>query len=986
MKKTAKLALLFATLFTLISCQGFLQSESIKNEIYSVIEYNNAPSYKIRFDSEKNKGTFKAPSGIEVQKKVTDEFTVSFAPTGDYDFFCWKIIDAVTKTEYANGEYLTLDSVTNDTTTCKFTKAPNDGMQLCLFAVVAKRPRVLSKIPQPDSVTYRDTKIRIVFDKPMNEQSIYFDTNEIANLIKELEITDTDFLNAGTYAEPKKYCYYYNGKKFYKNIQIVNTNDPETSILEYFDAPYFEDPTTLIIPTGKNKQIPPNTTLTVTLEAGFSYSYTNSGTTKDLTLKEDEIWLFSVNSSTDNDPPSGTEIITNSKDNKNISKDPSNPTTLYQQTIKMYVNVQDSGSGPAKKFKILFTNIENEANKYSVEIPYDSFITSQNIATLGKENEKVEYRFTSIPDGTYKMNFIYVDNNGTPTAPSTYTNYYVTIDTTPPTVKDIHFYTYTSDATSTANGKTALKFTYTCEDTDFEKVTATWYPADGSETQNTATFQKTETNFIIPNLTFGKLYTVDLEFFKLNGNSYKYTQNVRATYDYVRDFEITGKNINQKAEVTLSWDKPKGEFDKYIIGYKKASNTSNNYDKEYEVDNSETEYTIPVSLDLNTKYAFRISTYSGGSSTGYSKEFTTPIHTIGIDNFNISKNGNSSDSPIYLEVSSTVINSNYNYTVVMYYSNQEFELTDVTPENIQSGRLKYVSLSKKYYYYHTEYDATNTEIADNKYFNFGKTYYFLIGITNETKTDTQWSDIKSFTIAYTVKNLKIQTLMGNVKTPIVSSKNAYITWDYPTGVISNIVDSVQVFVNESTQPVWSINNSSVVESPKLFIENLNPDSENTIEVRLTFNKVTTSQFLTIKTLKEMSDFKIDHARYTSSSHTYVYTTFTWNSPSDEIDRYVFMCKRTSPTSDTTFYYTNREPDYPYVPSSNPLSLYGNDGWTEGIEGTNTTEFELQEYINNDYRIPIQVNHSYEIFVTGYKLDDNNKPVAVVSELIPLSFN
>ncbi|MBR4791865.1 MAG: fibronectin type III domain-containing protein [Treponema sp.] len=986
MKKSAKLALFFSVMFTLVSCQGFLQSESVKNEIYSVIEYNNAPSYKIKFDSEKNRGTFKAPTGIETQKKVTDSFTVSFAPANDYDFLYWKIMDAATKTEYPNGEYLTLESVTNDTTTCKFTKAPQNGIQLTLFAVVAKRPRIISKTPQPDSVTYRDTRIRVVFDKPMDEGSIYFDEKDMDSLEHQLGITSQDYLNAGTTANPKYYCYFYNGKKYYKNIQIVNTNAPDTSILEYFGVPYFEDPTTLIIPPDKYTQVPANTTLTVTLEAGFSYSYNYSAAIeKKLMLKEDEIWLFSVNSDTDKDAPSGSETITDSKGNE-ISKDSSNPTTLYQQKLKMYVDVKDDGSRPSNTFKILFTNTDNDKIE-PVTIPYGSFNSSKTQAYLGTSSQKFEYRFTGIPDGTYKMNFIYYDNNGNPSEPKN--DFYIKIDSTPPTVTDILFNTYSGDATSTANDKTALKFTYTCEDTDFEKVTATWHSADGSEPQDTKTYQKTETNFIIPNLTFGKLYTVDLEFFKSNGNSYKYTQNVRATYDYVRDFEITGKNINQKAEVTLSWDKPKGEFDKYIIGYKKASNTSNNYDKEYEVDNSETEYTIPVSLDLNTKYVFRISTYSGGSSTGYSKEFTTPIHTIGIDNFNISKNGNSSNSTIYLEVSSTVINSNYNYTVVMYYSDQEFELTDVTQENIQSGRLKYVSLSRKYYggyYYHTEYDATNTEIADNKYFNFGKTYYFLIGITNETKTDTQWSDIKSFTIAYTVKNLKIQTLMGNVKTPIVSSKNAYITWDYPTGVIFNIVDSVQVFVNESTQPVWSINNSCVEESPKLFIENLNPDSENTIEVRLTFNKVTTSQFLTIKTLKEIPDFKIDHARYTSSSHTYVYTTFTWNSPSDEIDRYVFMCKRTSPTADTTFYYTNREPDYPYVPSSNPLSLYGNDGWTEGIEGTNTTEFELQEYINNDYRIPIQVNHSYEIFVTGYKLDDNNKPVAVVSELIPLSFN
>lgn len=963
MKKSAKLALFFSVMFTLVSCQGFLQSESIKNEIYSVIEYNNAPSYKIKFDSEKNRGTFKAPTGIETQKKVTDSFTVSFAPANDYDFLYWKIIDAATKTEYPNGEYLTLESVTSDTTTCKFTKAPQNGIQLTLFAVVAKRPRIISKTPAADSVTYRDTRIRIVFDKPMDKQSIYFDPiNEIPALEKQLDITINNFVNAGDSTNPKYYCYYYNGKKYFKNIQIVNTNAPDTSMLEYFDAPYFEDLSTLIIPPSQYKQVPANTTITVTLETGFSYTYSYSGIEKQLMLKEDEIWLYSVNSSTDSDGPNGTETITDSNGN-DISKNSATPTSLYQQKLKMYVDVRDTGSGPLNTFKIFFENTDPESDKLeAVTIPYDSFNTSTGGAFLGKENEKVEYKFTSIPDGTYKMYFIYYDKNSNPSKQNNI--YYVKIDSTAPTVTDIELNTYTRDPTSTANGKTALKLTYTCEDTDFEKVIATWYPADGSEAPDTATFQKGNSDCIIKNLIFGKQYKVDLEFYKTNGNCYTIQQTARATYDYVKDFTITGQNQNNSnAKVTLSWERPKGEFDYYEIAYKLPSESR--YITKYEVDNSKTEYTIPDLLNLNTKYNFRILTYCAGSSNGNSKEFTTPIHTIDIDSIKISTDKSTND---YIEVCSTVIDANYTYTAEMYYSDQPFTMNDLTRQNLNSGKIKYIELKKYFNYYHNEYDSTKTKIAENCYFKVGSEYYFVISITNKTETETQWSTIKNYTIAYTVQNLQINTDQREAKIPYVSSKKAWISWSYPQGLYGKTIDWIKVFVNGNSEPVLNQNNIEIYWDSvgKLLVENLTPDSDNTIEVQISYKGAIGSQSLNIKTLKEipnLSAYSIYHTR-----NDYYFISCNWNTPDDTPDRYVFMCKEES--SSSSFAYTNTSASDPY--------LYFNGAWRVGIEGTSSS-FALETFGGNN----LQENKTYEIFVIGYKLV-NGQPVAIVSEWIPIT--
>ena len=190
-KKSLWTILFFTITLIFSSCSNFNNAAQTSKDIKAAIEYNNASSYTIRVDSDKNRGVVKSPAGGEAQKKVTDEFTVAFEPLPDYEFMTWKIIDSKTKTEYQNGEYLQLASTASETTTCKFVKAPPADVQLTLFAIVAKRPRVISVSPQSsDTGIYRDAKIRIVFDKKMEEKSIFFDTNEISSLKNEYELTD----------------------------------------------------------------------------------------------------------------------------------------------------------------------------------------------------------------------------------------------------------------------------------------------------------------------------------------------------------------------------------------------------------------------------------------------------------------------------------------------------------------------------------------------------------------------------------------------------------------------------------------------------------------------------------------------------------------------------------------------------------------------------------------------------------------------------
>ena len=56
-------------------------------------------------------GIVKTPAGGQTEKKVTDTFAIDFEAGNDYAFVRWQIVDSTSKTELANGEYLSLSSI-----------------------------------------------------------------------------------------------------------------------------------------------------------------------------------------------------------------------------------------------------------------------------------------------------------------------------------------------------------------------------------------------------------------------------------------------------------------------------------------------------------------------------------------------------------------------------------------------------------------------------------------------------------------------------------------------------------------------------------------------------------------------------------------------------------------------------------------------------------------------------------------------------------
>lgn len=534
------LVLLFA------SCSNFMKSQKVRDEILNAIDYNNALSYEIYVASDKNTGVIKNPAGGETQKKVTDVFNIEFDTAADYEFIKWKIIDSESKTEYQNGDYLLLESIDSEYTKCTFLKAPEDGIKLTLYAVVEKRPRVISYSPQWTAEgAYRDARIRVMFDQDMNSDSIYFNDAEIAELKAEYELTDSDFYKNG---DQKVYYYVLDGLQYYKNISIVDYIKG-TSILNKYGEPYFEDPRTLVIPANGDGP-DAGTQILVSISNAISCIKQN----KNVSLKDEIPWIYYVNINTDKLPPvlsDGSDI--NNSDNTHsvlASSTQSNPKRLHKGQLYLNLTVTDAGSGPTGFFTMNLENLD-QTKTYSINIPYKN-------VTSNTANYQGVFSFPSyVSDGKYKIASItYKDKNDRPDTKEF--NYYIIKDTTPPEITSIAY-------TPVDSSKLNFSFGVTDAVNEFQKVEIKMREKGSSEEWNTipltTTFTYGSSNRDINGIDFNKAYEFNALFYDEAYN----TTEIITTNGYVNlkasasiQTELVGVSKAEDSVIHLNWDAPEG--------------------------------------------------------------------------------------------------------------------------------------------------------------------------------------------------------------------------------------------------------------------------------------------------------------------------------------------------------------------------------------------------------------------------------------------
>ena len=419
--------ILGAALF-LTGCSNFLKGANTAEQLRAAISYANATPYLIKVLPEKGTGNVVKPASGEAHKKVTDTFEIKFETSSEYEFIAWQISSKkLTEAQNINN-YITIEDPTKSETTVSFIKELED---IIITPIVARRPKLLSKTPvKSGSLSLKDTKIQVIFDKKMDPSSIYYTKEEITELKKELHLEDKDFLpeNAviGTtniYGYKKKTD---KGQEYiYKNILIKN-NDTQENINDRFEAPYFETPTTLIIAPHRAKLPDGYTYISVSLDKSFCYDVEYENGSKKIGLYESQDWVYQVNNSIDNVPPkmtscsikykdSSVSILLPSEENLNQYAFWSTNATMLEtndKKINIDFSAGDEGSGLTSYFDIELCRFIDEkyykcANNTVTTLKKD-YTTVGTVSTYKGTLDLSDY-----PEGIYSMKFVLYDNNGT---------------------------------------------------------------------------------------------------------------------------------------------------------------------------------------------------------------------------------------------------------------------------------------------------------------------------------------------------------------------------------------------------------------------------------------------------------------------------------------------------------------------------------------------------------------------------------------------
>lgn len=804
-RKTIRDGALFCivSLFIFSSCENFIKASDISREIDNYINYNNASSYVIKVNTPKNGiGIIKAPAGGETIKKVSDIFTVSFETNDYYEFIEWKIIDAVTKTQYQNGEYLKLDSTTQESAECTFIKAPAPGMQLCLVPLVTERPKIIDKSPVPgEAEAYRDSVIQIVFDHDMAEESLYYDENEIDELINEYNLTKDNFLPP----DPNfQNCYGYTletergTETFYKVISLTDYNTKK-SLLDKFNPPAFDNPSTLVLSMKENQLLAQGTQVYAILKKDLAYYQT-----KLIKQKDDTPWMFFVGDKQDKSPPilSNASIkawVNTTPDLNDPSKDKedkasftnSNPPTLYNKSIYLDILVTDQDSGPASYFEMEISGVTDTSFKKTLKIYYNKVTSAK-----ARKYEGL-YKLTDFEDGTYKIDVLAVYDKKLTKYRKDYTNQYFKIDTSAPDVKCVFSQTDNADLSITVDRLNRPQ-NDTTPFTDIRKMiiksrkyTGTpnnsgWDSIQGVESPNPV--QATR----ISNLEMATKYQFEIELINALGNSViKYYQRGTPAYPLENvNYEII-RTKDKSDKLQLSWEAPQGNYEGVLI---QVTDVQENKTITFIFDdyNKTCAYTQTTNITYGKKYQVKLYSYSDFYSRTETSKALTPYE---VPEFYTTPTEPSPKPVVSPRVNDKIINSTISEGSVI--PEGSIKITGIKPNT------SYITHNKLYYKQagtsspYTYYEETENDEALIEGLTPGKTYTIqVIPYINDIE-GRSYTLTGGVALPGLVKNVNIISVR-KVQLLIISY-SLEIFWNKPEGDF----DSYTISYSRYTGTAWT---------------------------------------------------------------------------------------------------------------------------------------------------------------------------------------
>ena len=555
--------------FLFTSCENFMKATSTKEELERALEYANADSYSITVDYKENTGTVRSPVGGVADKKVYDVFSVYFEPSSQYAFVSWKIVDSATGKELKNGDYLKLESINDKETTCTFMKKPEAGMKLCLCPVLAERPQIISFSPQ-NARNMKDSPIQVLFDFDMDQYSIYYTAEELAEFKKDSSIT---LLDEVTLADGTKTTYGYkkDGNIYYKNISIINKKTKE-NLLRFFGTPVLENGL-LSIPPNREEgddniiKLTDFSQVLVSIENGFFYTKDNNNNVYEngIMMYENKKWMYQTNNHTDekalalkvlqfmdeNGTPLnlqksvswyGDSITLLSNNNNGLDE-----MIFLDNKLKLNLQVEEEeeGSGPTDTFaielkyaandKYLYFNDWDNLETTRIEINYDE-VEAQS----AKFNGIIDFskEGVTLKEGLYIINIIIYDKNNNWRS----TCNFFGVDHTPVTPVSI--------STIIPDGTSECKYTFGWKSPDWDIKKTTIYYKLGSnpeEHRELLTSDEPVTQFELE-LQPGQLNEFYLEFEDFNGNISKSYDSSKPVSETNRKFVIHSNVLTQKPQ------------------------------------------------------------------------------------------------------------------------------------------------------------------------------------------------------------------------------------------------------------------------------------------------------------------------------------------------------------------------------------------------------------------------------------------------------
>lgn len=642
-----------------------MDGSTLKDELSKSVDYATSPDINVRIISKEGKIT---PAGDFV-KKVTDKLELSFSSYSAYQFVKWQIIDSKTQRVFDEDEmnqFFEFDDLYKSTTTIRIKKYIDN---ITISPKCAERPAVILNSPRYSAEgAYQDSSIRVTFDKPMDESSIYYTGEELI----DLGITDTKYLLCDSMMgylpksknisditlKNKVYGYKTSDdekSRVFKNISIMGT---ETSgqyenILNHFQDPRFSTPYTLNISVSvpvigaeeisgyvlvyillalfgqdaSNLDIPkdcPNAGSNIIVQISKDFHYVEDGVK--ITLNNSKQWNYHVNSHTDNDAPTieAFEVYsTNSKDKEIPTSIPATLTYTNIQNIPQITNnkvyahlkLRDLASGPADKFVYSLTKTYDENYTSCSESGiFDINYTNTRDATAyeyGSSTIPEALEFSNLNENLDKNSDKKLDDGIYNLGFILYDNAYnFSLDTAN---KGFYFL-----VDSTPPSTDSLKFTNLIGSKqlkaewnaplDFQKAHWSYNGSSFDSTSAKSGEGSKAATIDLSSLEIGKSYPITLDLYDVHGN--KSTKSI----NYIRPYLHTLKlNSQTTSSLNIGWDFHNNATsnDGIVILYGTSSDIKNATYRDYWMKKHTTKSQDITGLSAGTGYYVWLVSYNG---------------------------------------------------------------------------------------------------------------------------------------------------------------------------------------------------------------------------------------------------------------------------------------------------------------------------------------------------------------------------------------